>query len=254
MAALTNSLALSTRLARISKTRQQRVVARSAPKFAVKAAAADAAADVAPKAPKESWYPGSPGPEYLDGSLPGDYGFDPLGLGSDPKLLAWFVQAELMHCRWAMVGSVGILVPEVLTKAGVADLPVWFSAGQEVDTFTDGLTLFYMQMLLMNWVEVRRWMDIRNPGSVSEDPIFKGQGFKCTGTEVGYPGGRWFNPLSMGATEDDLAELKQKEIKNGRLAMLAMVGFGTQAFATGAGPIENYIAHLSNPDHATMFN
>lgn len=27
------------------------------------------------------WFPGSTPPAWLDGSLPGDFGFDPLGLG-----------------------------------------------------------------------------------------------------------------------------------------------------------------------------
>lgn len=45
------------------------------------------------------WNPGSPAPEWLDGSLPGDYGFDPLGLGSDPEVLTYFQQAELVHAR-----------------------------------------------------------------------------------------------------------------------------------------------------------
>lgn len=27
------------------------------------------------------WFPGSSPPEWLDGSIPGDFGFDPLGLG-----------------------------------------------------------------------------------------------------------------------------------------------------------------------------
>lgn len=46
-------------------------------------------------------------------SLVGDFGFDPLGLGEDPKNLAWYVQAELVHCRFAMLGAAGILIPEV---------------------------------------------------------------------------------------------------------------------------------------------
>ena len=29
------------------------------------------------------WFPGNEAPEWLDGSLAGDYGFDPIGLGSD---------------------------------------------------------------------------------------------------------------------------------------------------------------------------
>ncbi|MCE0481219.1 Chlorophyll a-b binding protein CP24 10B, chloroplastic [Datura stramonium] len=46
-------------------------------------------------APKKSWIPAVKGggnlvdPEWLDGSLPGDYGFDPLGLGKDPAFLKW---------------------------------------------------------------------------------------------------------------------------------------------------------------------
>lgn len=28
------------------------------------------------------WFPGSTPPPWLDGSLPGDFGFDPLGLGN----------------------------------------------------------------------------------------------------------------------------------------------------------------------------
>ena len=28
-------------------------------------------------------------PEHLDGSLPGDFGFDPLSLGSEPETLKW---------------------------------------------------------------------------------------------------------------------------------------------------------------------
>ena len=33
------------------------------------------------------WYPGAKAPEYLDGSLVGDYGFDPFGLGKPAEYL-----------------------------------------------------------------------------------------------------------------------------------------------------------------------
>lgn len=49
------------------------------------------------------WNPGNEAPAWLDGSLAGDYGFDPLGLGSDPETLKYFVQAELVHARYASV-------------------------------------------------------------------------------------------------------------------------------------------------------
>lgn len=38
---------------------------------------------------RPSWFPGTPFPAHLDGSLPGDHGFDPCGLGTDPAKLKW---------------------------------------------------------------------------------------------------------------------------------------------------------------------
>lgn len=51
----------------------------------------------------------------LDGSLAGDVGFDPLGLSSVKEVgldLYWFREAELKHCRLAMLAVAGILFVE----------------------------------------------------------------------------------------------------------------------------------------------
>ena len=82
---------------------------------------------------------GNPAPAYLDGSLPGDYGFDPLRLGSDPEILKWFTHAELIHCRVAMTAVAGILFPAVATKAGAANIPEWFESNK---VFQDGATAY----------------------------------------------------------------------------------------------------------------
>jgi hypothetical protein len=55
------------------------------------------------------WLPGQPRPSYLDGSAPGDFGFDPLGLGEVPENLERYKESELIHCRWAMLAIVSLL-------------------------------------------------------------------------------------------------------------------------------------------------
>ena len=58
------------------------------------------------------------------------YGFDPFGLGAVPSNLQRFQEAELVHCRWAMLGAAGALAPELL---GLGD---WYNAPQWVRHLT----------------------------------------------------------------------------------------------------------------------
>jgi len=81
------------------------------------------------------------------------------------------------------------------------------------------------------------------PGSVNTDAIFPNN--KLTGTDVGYPGGLWFDPLDWGsASPENVTDLRMSEIKNGRLTMLVVLGAAFQAFYSGTGPIDNLLAHL----------
>merc|ERR550537_1317224 len=69
------------------------------------------------------WFPSEQSLSYLDGTLPGDFGFDPLGL-SDPDgkgftmSPAWLQYAEVIHARWAMLGAAGCITPDILGKLG----------------------------------------------------------------------------------------------------------------------------------------
>jgi light-harvesting complex I chlorophyll a/b binding protein 2 len=169
---------------------------------------------------------------------------------AEPSRLAWMVQAELVHCRWAMLGAAGIFIPELLTKIGILNTPSWYTAGSAT-YFADQGTLFIVELLLFAWAENRRWADIARPGSVNTDPIFPN--YKLTGTDVGYPGGLWFDPLGYGSgSPEKLKELRTKEIKNGRLAMMAVLGAFVQANVTHVGPIDNLFAHIADPYHTTI--
>ncbi|XP_051139231.1 photosystem I chlorophyll a/b-binding protein 5, chloroplastic isoform X2 [Andrographis paniculata] len=165
---------------------------------------------------RQTWLPGLDPPPYLDGTLPGDFGFDPLGLGEDPESLKWYVQAELVHSRFAMAGVAGILVTDLLRVTGISNLPVWYEAGATKFGFASTQTLFIVQLLLMGFVETKRYMDFKNPGSQAKEGSFFGIEVALEGLEPGYPGGPLLNPLGLAKDIKNAHELKLKEIKNGR--------------------------------------
>ena len=176
--------------------------------------------------------------------MPGDFGLDPMCLGSDPNALAWYRQAELQHARWAMIGVAGSVVGEIYTGKN------FYTAPLEVDLPMNPAALLAFQFVMMHWVEVRRWMDIRTPGSANQDPIFKEQ--KLSTVDPGYPGGP-FDPFGFGKG-DGLEAAKGRELYFGRLAMWVFMAEVITYQATGLGPVEALSKHLANPASQTIFS
>jgi hypothetical protein len=56
-------------------------------------------------------------PALLDGSMIGDVGFDPFDLAENPILLGNYREAEIRHCRIAMLGAAGWPLSELFDRS-----------------------------------------------------------------------------------------------------------------------------------------
>jgi light-harvesting complex II chlorophyll a/b binding protein 4 len=143
-----------------------------------------------------------------------------------------FRECELIHGRWAMLATLGIIVAEALT--GVS----WADAGK---VELDGT----------------RYLDFTLPFSVNQ--LCWIEAFALGGAELYrngeldyekrlYPGGV-FDPLTLASTgkspENQIMRLREAEIKHGRLAMVAFFGFCAQALSLGEGALGS-LAKFSN--------
>ena len=159
-------------------------------------------------------------PAHLDGTIAGDYGFDPLGLGSDPTRLKYYQEAELMNARWAMMAVAGIVGTEI---AGIE--PRWWEAGTEDYGFPPQ-ALLAVQLPVMGYLENKRIQGWLATGS--------------SGVNETFP----FDPMGMGS--------KDEEIKNGRAAMIAFVGIVVQGIVYREGPVAALKDHVANPFGCNM--
>ena len=148
----------------------------------------------------------------------------------------------MLHDRWAMLGTVCCLTRELLQKDTAvnngASKGVWFTAGAMIfesdglnymgaPVFVRGesiLAVLACQVVLMGAIEAFR---------VNRGP------FGARDLDLVYPGGKRLDPLRFADNPDMDAELKVKEIKNSRLAMLSVFGYCVHAAVTGQGPVEN---------------
>lgn len=154
-------------------------------------------------------------PELLQGQYAGDVGFDPLGLSKigenmGPLGLYWMREAELKHARVAMLAVLGILAVE-----GGLVFPGQPNAANQVQNIyvvaKAQPALLFGAMIFIGILELIQ-------GSTLADRQRMGL----------QPGDFSLNPINFGRTERTRKDLALKEIKNGRLAMIAAAGLLVQ--------------------------
>ncbi|XP_057458576.1 chlorophyll a-b binding protein CP29.1, chloroplastic-like [Lotus japonicus] len=228
------------------------------------------------------WYPGAKAPEWLDGSLVGDYGFDPFGLGKPAEYLQFDLDSLDQNLAKNLAGDV------IGTRTEFEDVKSTpFQPYSEVfglQRFREcelihgrWAMLATLGALTVEWLTGITWQDAGKVELV-EGSSYLGLPLPFSITAliwievlvIGYiefqrnaeldpekrlyPGGSFFDPLGLAADPEKKATLQLAEIKHARLAMVAFLGFAVQAAATGKGPLDNWATHLSDPLHTTIID
>merc|ERR1712008_305978 len=168
-----------------------------------------------------------PRPVLLDGTMAGDVGFDPFNFaGDDAQGLYTMREAEVKHGRIAMLASVGWIVSEALDKriAHIFHLPAILGHGDKVPSLLNGgletISPVYWATVLGLAGGLEAWSMSKDARALAGDYGFDPFGF--------YP------KDNAGQERMQLAE-----IKNGRLAMIAVTGFAYQELFTNVGVIHS---------------
>jgi len=146
----------------------------------------------------------------------GDVGFDPLNF-SEYMDIKWMREAEIKHGRASMLATLGFVMQEYWTLPGY----------QHVDDSNLGPQVVGASAML----QIVFWMGVlefwTNKGNVTMETMFEDPKRE--------PGNFGFDPLGLavGKTEDQMNDMKLKELKNGRLAMLAIGGMIHHNWITG---------------------
>jgi hypothetical protein len=161
-------------------------------------------------------------PEILDGTLPGDRGFDPFNFSSDATALQWYRDSELRHSRIAMLAAVGWPLAELFHKNIASSIglePALTEAGKVPSVLNGGLAMTSP----LFWVAV-----------ISATAALE---FMSTKNQIA--GNSGFDPSSLGGkTDKRMFFMSEAELFNGRLAMLAITGFAVQEFVSNSAVID----------------
>jgi len=155
--------------------------------------------------------------------------FDPLGFSTDisgGKLL-FYREVELKHGRVAMLAALGIVVGEQYHPlfGGDIDVPSYLAFQQTpLETFWPAV------VAAIAIPEVFSVFTFENPGE--QNALGNGEYWKMKADHN--PGDLGFDPLGLKPTDPkELKDMQNKELNNGRLAMIAAAGMIAQELATG---------------------
>ena len=166
-------------------------------------------------------------PATLDGTLAGDVGFDPLGFAKSESDLMNYREAEVKHARLAMLAAAGWPLSEVFDKKIAATLgmvPVLDASDRVPSLLNGGL----------GKISPAYWV-----GCIGAAAIIDILGtLRMKDEKEGYLPGDFGLRLGYPSTEAGQARMQLAEIKNGRLAMIAVFGFAIQEFVSKQGVVD----------------
>lgn len=168
-------------------------------------------------------------PAALTGELAGDVGFDPFGFAKTPEDLINYREAEVKHARLAMLAAAGWPISELFDKkiASIFGLTPVLDAADRAPSLLNGglgkISPFY-------WISVL--------GLAAAIDLY-GIKQSRSGKPDYFPGNLGFDPLGVFPKDAEGQKWMQTaEIKNGRLAMIAITAFAFQEFATKLGVVD----------------
>merc|ERR1712086_284966 len=159
-------------------------------------------------------------PKLLDGTMAGDVGFDPFGFAGKEKAdLMYMREAEIKHSRLAMLAVIGWPLAELFDKplADAAGLPTLLTKTGESPSLLNGG---------LDKVAVSYWVAVTALAGIVEIENMKMKDEKAKNY---LPGDCNFDPLNFFPNDKNgQMAMMTKEIKHGRIAMLAVLGFAVQ--------------------------
>lgn len=167
-------------------------------------------------------------PMALDGSMAGDVGFDPLGFAKNSDDLMKYREAEVKHARLAMLAAAGWPLSEVFDKkiAAAMNLDPLLDGSDRVPSLLNGGLGKVSPAYWIACIGVAAMIDIFGQLRMKNE---RGNDYipGDFGLRLGYP-----------ADVEKQQWMQLAEIKNGRLAMIAVFGFAIQEFVSKQGVVD----------------